>query len=156
YGELANVPLILWGAGVPAGRVVDQTVQSIDVMPTLLEMTGLAVPKAAQGHSLMPLMSAADASAVHAAPAALPAITEKAATHEGGGPPPRESASVAIILDGFKLVHNTARAAGLPEFELYDHRRDPLDSTDIAAAKPTVVQRLRHELAAWRRMVDAA
>jgi len=46
--------------------------------------------------------------------------------------------------------------SGHPEFELFDHRKDPLDSTDIAAAHPDVVQRLNHELDAWRRMAEGA
>jgi len=114
------------------------------------------VPKAAQGHSLLPLMTAAPGGTAHAAATGWPAITEKLPTRETGGPPPRDTASVAIVLDGWKLVHNTKAAPGHPEFELFDHRKDPLDSTDIAAAHPDVVQRLNHELDAWRRMAEGA
>jgi len=158
YGELANVPLILWRPGtVPAGGVVDQTVQAIDIMPTLLEMSRLSVPKSAQGHSLVPLLGAgARSGTAQAAAAAWPAITEKLATEEGGGPPPRDAESVAIILDGWKLIRNTKRPAGGPEFELYDHRTDPLDKADRAAEHPEVVKRLANELEQWRRMAEAA
>ena len=45
YGELANVPLFLWWPGVvPAGARIAPTVQNIDLMPTLLELSGLAAP----------------------------------------------------------------------------------------------------------------
>src|SRR5262249_56367075 len=97
YGALANVPLILWLPGtLPAGAGVAQTVQSIDLMPTLLELSRLPVPRAAQGHSLLPLMAGTSGSSgtAHAAPpASWPAVTEKAATKEGGGPPPRDVSS---------------------------------------------------------------
>jgi arylsulfatase A-like enzyme len=161
YGELANVPLILWRPGtVPAGAVVEQTVQEIDLMPTLLEMSRLPVPRNAQGHSLLPLLASPSSSsgAVHAAAAgtARPAVTEKAATHEGGGPPPREFESYAIILDGWKLVRNVKGPAGGPEFELYDHAKDPLDKADQAGEHPDVVKRLANELEQWRRMTEAA
>ncbi len=57
YGEMTNVPLVLWAPGrIPAGTVVTETVQSIDLMPTLLELSGLEVPEAAQGQSLVPLL----------------------------------------------------------------------------------------------------
>ena len=49
YGELGNVPLILWGAGVPKGAVVEDTVQDVDLYPTLLEMSRLAVPQGRAG-----------------------------------------------------------------------------------------------------------
>jgi len=161
YGELSNVPLILWRPGtVPAGAVVDQTVQAIDLMPTLLEMSRLALPRSAQGHSLVPLLfkPASPSGAAHAAtaPVEWPAVIEKESTREGGGPPPRDSESYAIILDGWKLVRNTKRPAGGPEFELYDHRTDPLDKADRAAEHPEVVKRLANELEQWRRMAEAA
>jgi arylsulfatase A-like enzyme len=159
YGELSNVPLILWRPGtVPAGAVVDQTVQAIDLMPTLLEMSRLPLPKGAQGHSLVPLLAAPSSGAAHAATAsaAWPAVVEKASTREGGGPPPRDAESYAIIVDHWKLVRNTTRPAGGPEFELYDHRVDPLDKADRAAEHPVIVKRLANELEQWRRMTEAS
>ena len=48
YGELTQTPLIVrWPAGLPKGRVVDEVVQTIDVMPTLLEIER---PRAAGRH----------------------------------------------------------------------------------------------------------
>src|SRR4030095_5313583 len=59
YGELTRVPLVLWGPGrVPAGAVVEETVESVDIMPTLLELAGLAPPPGVQGRSLVPLLAA--------------------------------------------------------------------------------------------------
>ena len=153
YGELGNVPLILWGAGVPKGAVVEDTVQDIDLYPTLLEMSRLAIPAGVQGRSLVPLLGRSSGEARHDEPA----ITEKAETHEvAGAPPPRDTASVAIVSGGFKLVHNVKRPRGGPEFELFDHRKDPLDHTDLAAKHPEIVERLSKEIAAWRKMAEAA
>ena len=59
YGEMIRVPLILWGPGrVPQGVDIEEPVQLIDVMPTLLELSGLALPEGAQGQSLRPLLVA--------------------------------------------------------------------------------------------------
>ncbi len=162
YGELSNVPLILWRPGtIPAGKVVEQTVQAIDLMPTLLEMSRLQVPATAQGHSLLPLLGSAprQSGTAQAATArtAWPAVIEKAATREGGGPPPRDAESYAIIVDPWKLIHNSKqRPPGRPEYELYDHRQDPLDKTDVAAGHPEIVERLAAELRAWKRKAEAA
>lgn len=62
YGELANVPLIFRGPAIPAGVTIAETTQAIDVMPTLLELSGLTAPEELQGRSLVPLMRDAAAS----------------------------------------------------------------------------------------------
>ncbi len=57
YGEMIRVPLILWAPGrIAPGVQVKEPVGLIDVMPTLLEMSGVHLPDAAQGQSLGPLL----------------------------------------------------------------------------------------------------
>jgi arylsulfatase A-like enzyme len=157
YGHQNNVPLILWQPGaVPAGREVEDTVQTIDVMPTLLEASGLPIPKEAQGRSLWSLMRPADG-VVHAAEPPRAAISEKAQTAKGtGAPPPHDTASQAIVWDGYKLIENSVRKPGTPELELFDHRRDPLNRRDLAKERPELVERLQKELRAWRKVAEAA
>ena len=54
---MLNVPLLLWGPGtIPSGRTVTKRVQSIDVMPTLLDLSRLPAPEEIQGQSLLPLL----------------------------------------------------------------------------------------------------
>ncbi len=58
YGELTNVPLIIrWPTRLPAARVIDDLVQSIDIMPTMLDLSGLAHPAGLQGQSLRPFLT---------------------------------------------------------------------------------------------------
>lgn len=56
----------------------------------------------------------------------------------------------------WKLIHNTVRPPGRPEFELFDRTKDLLDRTDIAAAYPDRVARLARELEAWKKSAEAA
>jgi arylsulfatase A-like enzyme len=154
YAELADVPLIFWRPGaVPAGKVVGETVETIDVMPTILEAVGLPVPPEAQGRSLAALLGSAGAKPWRS----RPAFIEKNLTPEAvGPPPPRDTESFAIIDGGWKLIHNTKRPRGGPEIELYEVRSDPDDQRDVAAAHPQVVARLSAQLAAWRAKALAA
>ena len=48
------------------------------------------------------------------------------------------------------------RDEGEPEYELYDHKRDPLNLIDVAQDHPGVVERLTTELARWQRRSEAA
>ena len=151
YGELTNVPLFFWWpGGVPAGTRATETVQLIDVMPTLLELSGLAAPQGMQGASLVPLMRGAGARAGWP----RPAITEAAGRPDPSVPTVEES--FALALGGWKLVHHVARAADRPEFQLFERGKDPLDATDVAGQHPDVVARLARELEAWHRMASSA
>jgi len=52
-----RVPLIfVWPRGIQGGRRIDQPVSMIDVLPTVLELTGLPLPEVLQGRSLAPLL----------------------------------------------------------------------------------------------------
>ena len=56
YEELLHVPLVVRAPGLPAGGRVAQRVGLIDVMPTVLELAGVAAPAGLEGHSLAPLL----------------------------------------------------------------------------------------------------
>lgn len=54
HEDLLRVPLILRAKGrIAAGRVVEESVRSIDVMPTLLELAGVSAPEGLAGESLL-------------------------------------------------------------------------------------------------------
>ena len=160
YGELTRVPLFLrWPAGLPKGKVVGEVVQSLDVMPTLLQASGLPMPEGVQGQSLMPLVSESGNGPSNGDGwRARPAISEKAKTSSAsvGAPPPTDTESFAITDGQWKLIRHTVRPRGGPEFELYDFLKDPLDKTDVAAQHPDVVARLAKALDGWREMATAA
>ncbi len=149
YGELTNVPLVLWQPGrVPAGRVVEEPVEIVDVLPTLLAASGLPVPEAAQGRSLLPLLAGSGRP--------RPVFAEKALTRHPGAPPPRDTESYAVVDGGWRLIHHVRRPPGTPEYELFDERRDPLNRRDLASREPEHVRRLARLLAQWRAATEAA
>jgi hypothetical protein len=56
--DLVPVPLLIKLPGQRRGRIEDRPVQTIDILPTLLELTGLQAPRALDGRSLLtPLAS---------------------------------------------------------------------------------------------------
>ena len=157
YGELVNVPLLLWWpGGVPAGRTVDETVRSIDLMPTLLALSGLSAPDEIQGQSLLPLMNGSVAGAgdvgvdddVVQEWIVRPAVSER----DLG-----EGRSVSLISEGWKIVQNFDRPdEDHPEFELFDHREDPLNLVNVADEHPDIVERLAKDVDRWQRQAEVA
>ena len=165
YGELTGVPLMLYRPGTIPAVKIPETVSSIDLMPTLLELSGLTAPEGLQGQSLVPLIAASRNRPEGGSAAETPAISgwepraavsEKLKTASLAGPPPLGTESFGIVLDGWKLVHNRIPEPGAPEFELYNHTEDPLNKNNVAAEHPDVVQRLKAELDNWHKMVASA
>ncbi|MCW5977080.1 MAG: sulfatase [Bryobacteraceae bacterium] len=148
YRELIHAVLMMWNPRLlPAPRRVTETVQLIDVYPTILDLLRIAPPGLIQGQSLAPLLAgkpfarkAPVVSTRFAHPNAKP----------GGTVPENRTGGFAIFQDQWKLIYrDQARRAGLPEVELYDRRADPKETSNVAAANPEVVTKLRNELDAW-------
>jgi arylsulfatase A-like enzyme len=157
YGELTQVPLVMhWPDGLAKGRVVGDMVQTIDVMPTLLELSGITPPAGLQGQSFASLITESSGGVQAAAWQRRPAITQKALTDPkaGAAPPPHDTESFAINDGQWKLIRNTVRPHGGPEFELYDFARDPINKNDVAAQHPDVVARLSKALDGWKQMAE--
>jgi arylsulfatase A-like enzyme len=104
-----RVPLIFAGPGVARGARCDRPVELLDLYPTLLELSGLSPKSGLEGHSLAPLLKNARARRD------WPAIT----THN------RDNHSVRS--ERWRYI----RYADGSE-ELYDHRRDPNEWTNLA------------------------
>ena len=155
YGEAVNVPLMLWWPGVvPSGMIVDETVESISLMPTLLELSGVSVPEEAQGQSLLPLLAGSDD------PTSLgwerrPAYSERKRMESTTERAAYDVDQYSIVLDGWKLVRNIDPPEGQAEYELYNHAEDPINHQDVAGDHPEIVERLTAQLAERVRYLEA-
>lgn len=55
--EIYHIPLLLrWPGPIAAGKAVDELVLNMDLMPTLLEASGLPIPAGLDARNLMPLL----------------------------------------------------------------------------------------------------
>ena len=156
YGEMTNVPLILsWPGRLPAGTIVEETVQSIDLMPTLLELSHLPVPQTLQGQSLVPLL-AEEGDQTRERWQSRPAFSERVRQGNRSATAETEVDSFAIVTEGWKLIHNVRKPDDFPEYELFDHHNDPLNLKDLAPENPEVVERLSQQLEQWHEQALAA
>ncbi len=114
YESVVRIPLILAGPQVPV-RVVPEQVRIVDVMPTILELAGLAAPPAVQGVSLLPL--------ARGEPLELLAFSETwyPRYHYGWS-------ELSAVRDGrYKFI-------AAPRRELYDTEADPGELHDLSAS----------------------
>jgi arylsulfatase A-like enzyme len=148
YGENTNVPLVLWGPGrIPEGKTVAETVQSIDLAPTLIELSGLDIPETMMGQSLVPLLEDGDWRRRR------PIVSER---NHATWINDNTANGTAIVWEGWKLIHNDPdRPPGYPEYELFHHDEDPWSLHDVASEHPERVEELAELLESWRRWVDS-
>ena len=126
YTTVARIPLIIRPPGGRQALRVPQIVESIDVMPTILEMVGLDLPSTPiQGESLVPLMRG-DAEG--------PFVAFSESRFFGG----RD----AVAIGDAHLLRS--RKTGL--FELYRFTSDPMEQLDVHSENhdeaPRLLQRL--------------
>jgi choline-sulfatase len=57
YEGSARVPMIIAGASLPAGKVIDDPVSHVDLIATLLDLGGMQRPQGVRGKSLLPLIA---------------------------------------------------------------------------------------------------
>jgi choline-sulfatase len=123
WEESTHVPLIIAGPGIRPGRC-DQSVELLDLFPTLCELASLPMPAGLEGHSLLPQLKRPGTKR------AWPAIT----THNPG--------NHSVRTNDWRYI----RYADGSE-ELYDRRNDPNEWTNLAARPERA--KLKTELAQW-------
>ncbi len=143
-----RVPFFLhWPkGGLATGKTVDGLAAHIDVLPTLLELTGVAREgtKPLHGRSMAPLLRGG-------AWADRTIVTDS--QREENLIPWRQA---AVMTERWRLVSPGPGGAGEPKkLELYEIRKDPGQKNDVAAAHPEVLAKLKAEYEAWWKEVSA-
>ena len=164
HDEVLRIPLIVWAPGrVPAGRVIDENVSIIDVLPTLMDYAGLPPDPALDGRSLKPLIDGG-----HLAPRPVTAALSFFPPKPAAGQPPLDHYLLheAIVEDDLKLVRNVPvpwtpdpeherdidaqPKPGTETYELYDLAADPTEQHDLAPAGGPRLDKLKADYEAER------
>ncbi len=153
YDETLHVPLLIkLPLNRSAGRHIETRVGLVDVAPTILQESGVAIPKEVQGESLLAMLKpvAAGAGKAPAAPEDRPAYAETDYPHRGFG----WSALRALRTGKYLYIQ-------APERELYDQAADPAAARNLAAGSKAVADTLGFKLDEFRqktsqKLVDLA
>lgn len=136
--EQANIiPLIMVAPGVTKpGSSTDQLVETVDIYPTLTDLAGLGKPVASQpidGLSLTPVMKNTE---------------KRIRDHAYHAFPKGKYSGRAIRTDRYRLVEwkNWDDTKDVM-YELYDYKLDPLETKNVAAEQPKMVEEMKKILA---------
>jgi arylsulfatase A-like enzyme/Flp pilus assembly protein TadD len=128
YDSTLRIPLLLAGPGIPAGLRVKPQVRNIDVLPTVLELTGGAIPQGVQGTSLVPAFHGKEAPSGETYVETLyPRINMGWAELRG------------IRTSRWKYIR-------APKPELYDLTKDPSETANVIGGHPAEAQQLEARL----------
>ena len=123
FEESLRSPLIVYYPGIKKpGVKTDAVVETIDLFPTLCDLTGLSTPNFAMGQSLQPILTQPNAPG------------HMALGYKGGGVHTIRSATHRLT------VHQNGT------IELYDHTTAEGETKNIANQQPSLVKELKHEL----------
>lgn len=127
YQECLHVPLILLFPNGPADLRIPEVVQSVDIMPTILDAVALAPPARMDGKSLLPLIHGQRSQCGYAVGA---------------------WGRRRVIRDCRYTYHMrlSQEAGGMSAGKLFDRSIDPTESRDIASENPDVAARLKSRL----------
>src|ERR1700693_1981959 len=152
YDATIHVPLLVKLPGDRfAGKRIENQVGLVDVLPTILELIGIAVPLEVQGESLLGMMTKpkpTPAASGEAAPASSPSRPQYSET-EYGVRAYGWSGVRSLRIDKYLFIE-------APRRELYDLASDPKAEHDVSATSKAVADTLQSQLDAFRRKTTNA
>jgi arylsulfatase A-like enzyme len=136
YQPIIRVPLLIFEPGVNTGRDVYEATSAIDLMPTLLHLTGHPVPDWAEGTILPPYADVLKPNTQERIYAVQAKFNEPAR--------PLTEVSVAHIRDNYKLTYYLGydEVQEKDKFQLFDIQVDPEEMNDLAQSKPETAAEL--------------
>lgn len=121
FENALNSALIFKIPGSRISKIDDSIVESIDIFPTLMELTGISNPSGLDGESFASLLKSKESQTGNVA----------YSYYKNG---------ISLRTEGFRLTKYFRDVE--PTIELYDHQTDPQESINIATENPNIVAEL--------------
>ncbi|MFN7972043.1 MAG: sulfatase [Acidobacteriota bacterium] len=167
YDEMLEVPLVLAGSGVPAGRIVPGLTETIDLPATLWDLCSVEPPAGVEGRSLLPVIAgtAPPRAEVFASASSAPGIfslrTERWkyvwAPGRDTPPPPKAAPAPGGPRRQPPISMNRTRGPGMGEGigrtadprYLFDLEHDPREQENVVALHPIQAELMHRRLTSW-------
>lgn len=119
--DVVRIPLVLWGPEVvPSKGKLDQNVQLLDIMPTMLDLAGVTWSGMTQGSSLLPVLNGGQLGSER---------DILIAVHSGSAP------RLALVRDNYKL--NIDLGSEEP-IQAFDFAADPQETNELSLTRKAV------------------
>jgi arylsulfatase A-like enzyme len=135
YTPVSRVPVFIRFAAGADVRTVKKVVEVVDLMPTILELTGQPIPDGVQGSSIIPILDGA------------------------GRPPyvafaesPQSQGQRMVALGGMGMVSGIAGEGA----EIFDLAMDPIQLVNLADSEGDKLEVMIRHLQAWEKMVSVS
>ncbi len=139
YDEVLKIPLILYAPSYfKENKEIDRMVRQIDIMPTILEVSGFKIPKNIQGKSLLPLINGKTPKKD------LPAISESNMGGYQSSPELEKILLHSFRTRDYKLIR--IREEESESLELFDLVNDPEEKENIVKREPEKAAQLANRL----------
>lgn len=139
YQDQVRVPLIIKFPNTRRRQTNDGIVSGVDLLPTILDVVGVAPPNVVQGRSLFQQKNRLDRAV----------LSESFPDSELHGLSPRfQRVQRALFAEGLKLIASTTG-----DRELYDVAHDQDETANLAVARTDVAVRLEASLIRWLQAV---
>ncbi len=134
YRNISQLPLVFLGPGINKIEISGYT-QNIDVMPTILELTGLEVPQGLCGKTMVPLLRGNQDS-----------FRKEIVVNSDSTVVQR-----MYVKDDYALVHSLTHPVWdhIKEYELFNLSKDPDQLEDISSKEKNRTSEMRIALGDW-------
>lgn len=141
FEEAVRVPLIVRIPGYKAGQIIREPVSQVDLVPTLLDLMGKAVPQGLEGYSWKPWLDGTGEREEQ------DVFIEWSPQNGGKGNVVDHPIRTIVSREGWKLNLST-----FGQHELYNLNEDYLESTNLVHQKEhrTLIRRLYKRIRAWQ------
>lgn len=137
YDEIVKVPLIIKAPELPTGKVINAQAESIDIMPTVLDLLEINIHHKVDGGSLMGLIE-------HGSYDDVFAFSERSLS------PNREFDEYKMIRSNdWKLLLRLRNSPDPSEMELYNLKVDPKEQNNLFTEEAEVGKLLLANLQSW-------
>lgn len=137
YEQANRIPLLISAPGLGKGKRTDSLAETVDLYPTLAELARLPAPQVPQGldgTSLLPILKKPSRK------------VNEAVFHVFPRNRPSDGAILgrAVRTERYRLVEwkKPGASQNTAEYELYDYKKDPLETKNIASDEPKAVKQL--------------
>lgn len=137
YQPVVRVPLVISSPYQSHRKDVYTPTNHVDILPTLLHLTGCKGPDWIEGDVLPTFQTEKDFSERE-----IYCVEAKSNAKLA----PLNKATIALVKGNYKLIHYTGYGNGIPQFELFDINNDPEERTDLSKISTDIFEELKFRM----------